>query len=116
MGFFPAGAMSFYDKKMKLVRDLPWTHSIVRLIRKANVQVIPVYFDCLNSKFFYWTGRISWKIRQFLVAIEAFNKKGRNLHVYLGQPIPSEKIQTIQDDSDLANFLYNSTYNTKDKK
>jgi len=47
MGFFPSGSMSFYDSKQKRVHDRPWTHSIIRLIRKANVPVIPVYFDCL---------------------------------------------------------------------
>ncbi|MDR2915424.1 MAG: lysophospholipid acyltransferase family protein [Tannerella sp.] len=113
MGFFPAGAMSFYDKKQKKVCDLPWTHSIIRLIRKANVPVIPVYFDCLNSRFFYRLGRISWKLRVLRVAKEAFNKKGQTLHVYLGQPILPENIKMFQDDHLLAEFLYNTTYNIK---
>ena len=113
MGFFPAGAMSFYNKKMKKVRDLPWTHSIIRLIRKANVPVIPVYFDCTNSKSFYRLGRISWKLRSIFVAREAFNKKGRTLHVYLGNPIPPENIKSKPNDKELADFLYNSTYNIK---
>jgi len=113
MGFFPAGAMSFYYIKQKKVHDRPWTHSVIRLIRKANVPVFPVYFDCLNSKFFYVLGRISWKLRQFRVAIEAFNKKGQTLHVYLGQPILPENIKSIPDDDHLADFLYNATYNSK---
>jgi len=115
MGFFPAGAMSLYDKKQKRVHDRPWMHTIIRLIRKAKVPVIPVYFDCLNSKFFYRLGLISWKIRQFRVGIETFNKKGQTLHVYVGQPIPAETIKTKPDDNELADFLYNSTYNSKGK-
>ena len=113
MGFFPAGAMSFYNKKLKKVRDLPWTHSVIRIIRKANVPIIPVYFDCVNSGFFYRLGRISWKLRSVFVAREAFNKKGQTLHVYLGNPIPSETIISKLSDEDLANFLYNSTYDAK---
>ena len=116
MGFFPAGAMSLYDKKHKKVRDLPWTHSVIRLIRKANVPVIPVYFDCVNSKFFYLLGRINWKIRVLRVAMEAFNKKGKTLHVYLGRPIPPEKIKSYQSDDDFADFLYDDTYNSKEKQ
>ena len=112
MGFFPAGAMSFYDRKRKAVRDLPWTHSVIRLIRKAGVPVIPVYFDCINSKFFYRLGQINWKIRILRVAIEAFNKKGQTLHVYLGNPISTEKIKTYTNDDDLATFLYDTTYGT----
>ena len=110
MGFFPAGAMSFYNKKHRKVRDLPWTHSIIRLIQKANVPVIPVYFDCLNSKFFYRLGRISWKLRQLRVGTEAFNKKGQTLHVYIGQLITPEKIKSFQDERALANYLYETTY------
>lgn len=113
MGFFPAGAMSFFDKKQKKVCDLPWTHSIIRLIRKANVPVFPVYFDCLNSKFFYQLGRISWKLRTLRVAKEAFNKKGQTVHVYLGQPILPDNIKMTQNDQSLAEFLYNTTYNIK---
>jgi putative hemolysin len=116
MGFFPAGAMSFYDKKQKKVRDLPWTHSVIRLIRKANVPVYPVYFDCLNSKFFYRLARINWKLRVLRVAKEAFNKKGRTLHVYIGKPIPPENIKMHNDDNALADFLYKSTYNIKQKQ
>jgi len=113
MGFFPAGAMSFYNRKQKQVRDLPWTHSIIRLIQKVQVPVIPVYFDCLNSKFFYRLGRFSWRLRQLRVAVEAFNKKGQTLHVYIGQPIPPEKIQMMTDERTLADFLYHTTYNCK---
>jgi putative hemolysin len=116
MGFFPAGAMSFYDRKQKKVRDLPWTHSVIRLIRKANVPVYPVYFDCLNSKCFYRLGRISWKLRILRVAKEAFNKKGGTIHVYIGNPIPPEKINTFTDDVRLADFLYESTYQAKEKE
>ena len=113
MGFFPAGAMSFYNRKLKQVRDLPWTHSIIRLIQKAQVPVIPVYFDCLNSGFFYQLGNFSWKLRQLRVAVEAFNKKGQTLHVYIGQPILPEKIQKMTDEYVLAEFLYNATYHIK---
>ena len=81
MGFFPAGAISFYNKDDKEIHDLPWTHSVIRLIRKANVPVYPVYFDFLNSRFFYWLGSISWKIRTLRIPAEAFNKRGKTVDV-----------------------------------
>ena len=110
MGFFPAGAMSFYNKATKAVRDLPWTHSIIRLIRKANVPVFPVYFDSINSRFFYFLGHISWKLRHIRIATEAFNKKGCTLDVYLRNPIDPQTIQNITNDDLLADFLYKKTY------
>ena len=112
MGFFPAGAMSFYNFKEKKIRDLTWARSVIRLIRKANVPVYPVYFDFRNSKFFYILGALSWKIRTLRVAAEAFNKRGRTVHVYIGKSVSPEDIKNIPDDEKLADFLYNRTYSS----
>lgn len=113
MGFFPAGAISFYNKKEKAVRDLPWTHSVIRLIRKAGVPVYPVYFDFLNSRFFYNLGRISWKIRTLRIPAEAFNKRGKTVDVYIGEPIQPDELKDFADDASLAEFLYSRTYGAK---
>ena len=112
MGFFPAGAMSFYNFKAKKIRDLTWARSVIRLIRKANVPVYPVYFDFRNSNFFYIPGVLSWKIRTLRVPAEAFNKRGRTVDVYIGKPVSPEDIKNIPDDEKLADFLYNRTYSS----
>lgn len=113
MGFFPAGAISMYNKETKKIQDLPWTHSVIRLIRKAGVPIYPVYFDFLNTNFFYWLARISWRIRTFRIPAEVFNKKGRTVDIYIGDPILPETICTIPDDKDLALYLYRQTYGAK---
>lgn len=113
MGFFPAGAISFYNRKEKQVSDLSWAHSVIRLIRKANVPVYPVYFDSLNSSFFYFLGNIDWRIRTLRIPAEAFNKRGRTVDVYIGQPISAEEIRSYTDDKQLADFLYRHTYSVK---
>ena len=109
IGFFPAGAMSFGTHRGE-VRDRPWTHSVVRLIRKAAVPVFPVYFDFLNTPFFYFLGRISWKIRTLRVPTEAFNKRGQQADVYIGRPIGPQIIRSYTDDTALADYLYRTTY------
>ncbi|MDR1344415.1 MAG: lysophospholipid acyltransferase family protein [Tannerellaceae bacterium] len=113
MGFFPAGAISFHDKKSKKILDLDWTHSVIRLIRKANVPVYPVYFDLYNSNFFYLLGTISWKLRTLRIPVEVFNKRGSTAHVYIGSPIAAEEIQQITGEKELAAFLYQKTYDAK---
>jgi putative hemolysin len=113
MGFFPAGGISMYNKKTKRIQDMPWTHSVIRLIRKAGVPVYPVYFDFMNSKFFYWLGRIDWHIRTLRIPTEAFNKQGRTVDVYIGNPISVEKMKTLGDDTSFGEFLYKQTYNAK---
>jgi putative hemolysin len=110
MGFFPAGAISFYQKDMKRICDLSWAHSVIKLIRKADVPVYPVYFDFLNSNYFYWLGNIDWRIRTLRIPGEVFNKKGKILDVYIGNPITTNEIKEIADDAELASFLYDKTY------
>ncbi|MDR1344434.1 MAG: lysophospholipid acyltransferase family protein [Tannerellaceae bacterium] len=113
MGFFPAGAISFRNKKTKEILDLEWTHSVTRLIRKANVPVYPVYFDLYNSNFFYLLGTINWKLRTLRIPVEVFNKRGTTAHVYIGNPIRAEEIQQITDEKELGSFLYQKTYDAK---
>lgn len=113
MGFFPAGAISFYNKEDKEVRDLPWTHSVIRLIKKANVPVYPIYFDFLNSPLFYWLGNMSWRVRTLRIPAEAFNKRGKIVDVYVGEPIFPAEMNEFTDDTSLAEFLFNKTYGAK---
>ncbi|MDR2233455.1 MAG: lysophospholipid acyltransferase family protein [Tannerella sp.] len=111
IGFFPAGAMSFKNSKDEVL-DRPWTHSVIRLIRKANVTVYPVYFGCRNSNLFYWLGKISWKIRTLRVAAETFNKRGQTFAIHLRPPITAKTLKQFTDDTELAEFLYKATYDT----
>ena len=114
MGFFPAGAISFYNPMTKQIHDLSWAHSVIRLIEKGNVPVYPVFFDFYNTVFFYLLGRISWKIRTLRIPAEAFNKKGKTAHVYIGKPISPEEISQFGKDKDaLAKFLCERTYGAK---
>lgn len=114
MGFFPAGAVSFYDPKTRKVHDLPWTHSVIRLIRKANVPIYPVLFDFLNTPYFYWLGMVDWRIRILRMPTEAFNKKKKIVDVYLGDIIEPDSLKDMTDE-EVAFFLYDHTYGAKKK-
>ena len=113
MGFFPAGAMSFYNRKYHAVRDLPWTRSVIRLIQKANVPVYPAYFDFLNSKYFYFLGWLNWRLRTIRIVPEVFNKRGKTVDVYIGDPVPVEKIRSFATEEELGQYLYDLTYGCK---
>ncbi|NDV58274.1 lysophospholipid acyltransferase family protein [Bacteroides sp. 519] len=110
MGFFPAGGISSYNSEKKAVCDIPWALSIIRLIRKTQVPIYPVYFDFFNSRFFYWLGKVNWRIRTVRIPGEAFNKQGKKADIYIGKPISVEQVNEIKDDRLLADFLYQKTY------
>jgi len=113
MGFFPSGAISSVDKEKGGIYDIPWSPNVIRLIRKVKVPVYPMFCDFYNSNFFYWLSKINWKIRTLRIPVEVFNKKGKNLDVYIGEQIPVSEIQSRTDDEELAEFLYNKTYAAK---
>ena len=44
LGLFPAGEVSAYQADSNSVEDKEWSQSVLKLIRRANVPVIPIYF------------------------------------------------------------------------
>lgn len=116
MGFFPAGAMSFYNKEVGEIRDIPWAPSIVRLIKRSKKTIYPVFFDGKNSSLFYWLGRIDWRIRTIRVPEEAFNKAGKCFDVYIGNPISVEEQDKFTSDESFAEYLYAKTYELNPKQ
>jgi putative hemolysin len=55
---FPAGEVSTY-KDGKLMVDKPWEEGAIKVIRKAQVPVVPIYFHAKNSRLFYLLSKIS---------------------------------------------------------
>lgn len=113
LGFFPAGAISMYDKKSKRIQDISWALSIIRLIRRAKQPIFPIFFDGLNSSFFYMLGRLDWRIRTMRIPGEVFNKRGKCFDIFIGKPISVEEQKQFSDDESFRDYLYQKTYELK---
>ncbi len=90
VGFFPAGAIGMTDKDGIIV-DRPWQPIVLQIIQKAKVPVIPIYFHGNNSKFFNFLGHHCVPLRTACLARELFKKKGKPLHISIGEPVSVEK-------------------------
>jgi putative hemolysin/putative flippase GtrA len=110
MGFFPSGAVSDYHPRQRDISDREWQESLIRVIRKAQVPVIPVRFFDGNSKFFYALGLISWKIRVLRLPREVLWQKGRMQRVGIGETISVEEINRFDTVEGLRDFLRSSVY------
>ena len=86
LGVFPAGEVSTY-KEGKLVVDKPWEEAVIKLIRRAEVPVIPIYFHGRNSRFFYRLSKISPLLRTAKLPSELYSQKRRPIIVRIGLPI-----------------------------
>ena len=90
LGLFPAGEVSAYQADSNSVEDREWSASVLKLIRKANVPVIPIYFKGSNSLLFQVLGLIHPMLRTVKLPSELLNKKNRVIKLRIGNPISVE--------------------------
>ncbi|WP_422858568.1 GNAT family N-acyltransferase [Flagellimonas sp. S174] len=86
LGIFPAGEVSTY-RDGKLVVDRPWEEAAIKLIRKAEVPVVPIYFHARNSRLFYRLSKINDVFRTAKLPSELTTQRRRPIKVRVGQPI-----------------------------
>lgn len=112
LGFFPAGAVSKTKLKgFKMeVEDREWQEPVVKLIKKAKVPVIPMYFSGHNSWFFNFLDLVSWKLRSLRLGHEVYNKRGKTIYIRLGEPIMPKEQAGYTDIKEFGEFLKAKTY------
>jgi len=131
LGFFPSGAVSdlywkdwlmprkqtpevrsitAYDNLHRSTRDRQWQDSVIRIIQKARVPVVPIRFFDGNTLFYYLLGLIDWKVRLLRLPRECFNKKGKEFRLGIGEPISPERQARCRDISGLRQLLWDFVY------
>ena len=114
VGFFPAGAMSTITWSGRL-EDRPWQPSILQIISRAKVPVIPIYFHGSNSWWFNFLGKVCWPARSLRLPAEVFRKVGKEIHVSVGQPISVEEIAAHNTSiEELGAYLRQQTYKLRE--
>jgi putative hemolysin len=109
LGMFPAGEVSTY-KDGKLVVDKPWEEGAIKVIRKAQVPVVPIYFHAKNSWLFYLLSKISDTMRTAKLPSEVFSQKHRAIKVRIGKPISVAEQNEHTSLEDYTEFLRRKTY------
>ncbi len=110
IGFFPAGAVSKLNSRLR-IEDREWQPSIIRLIQQLKVPVIPIFFHGSNSAWFNILGVISWQLRTLRLPAEVFRRKGDTLHVSIGNPISvDEQLAHCGSVEEFGKFLKDKTY------
>ncbi len=109
LGIFPAGEVSTY-RDGKLIVDKPWEEAALKLIRKAEVPIVPIYFHARNSKLFYRLARISGVFRTAKIPSEIYSQRNRPIKIRIGQPISVKAQQEQQTLEDFTELLRKKTY------
>lgn len=110
LGIFPAGEVSTYRKDIRTISDGPWSDESIKLIQKAEMPVVPIYFDGKNSRLFHLLGAIHPSLRTLRLPAELMNKRGKKLRVRIGKPIKVKDIASFDSTKELSRFLRAKTY------
>ncbi len=110
VGFFPSGAVSDFCLSEMKVRDREWQESVLKLIKKAKVPIIPIRFFDRNSPFFYFLGLINWRIRLIRMSYEVFNKRKQQPRIAIGNLISVEEQEQYPDIKSFGQFLRSAVY------
>lgn len=109
LGMFPAGEVSTY-KDGQLIVDKNWEEGAIKVIRKAQVPVVPIYFHAKNSRLFYFLSRINDTLRTAKLPSELFSQKDRVIKVRIGKPIPVSEQNEYKSIEEFTGFLRRKTY------
>ena len=109
LGMFPAGEVSSY-KDGELMVDKPWEEGAIKVIRKAQVPVVPIYFHAKNSRLFYLLSKISGTLRTAKLPSELFSQKKRVIKVRIGKPITVNEQNEYKTIESYSEFLRKKTY------
>ena len=94
----------------KLVVDKPWEEGAIKVIRKAQVPVVPIYFHAKNSGLFYLLSKINSTLRTAKLPSELFSQKDRVIKVRIGKPISVNEQNEYKTIEDYSEFLRKKTY------
>ncbi|MGC4054196.1 MAG: GNAT family N-acyltransferase [Paludibaculum sp.] len=112
---FPAGEVSHFQWKQRMVTDPEWNPAIARIIeicsrRGVSVPVVPAYIEGSNSLLFQAAGLVHPRLRTALLARELFNKRRHTLDVRIGSPVECAKLLAIEGDAARISYLRWRTY------
>ena len=94
---FPAGLCSRMQPD-GTIADLPWQKAAVAHAVNYQRDIVPIYFDANNSRFFYrfakWRKKLGIKFNIELIFLpkEMIKQCGATLRVFIGEPIPWDSL------------------------
>src|SRR5690554_509203 len=109
LGIFPAGEVSTH-KEGRLLVDKPWEEATMKLVKKAEVPVVPIYFHAKNSNTFYRMAKISDTLRTAKLPSELLTQKDRLIKVRIGNPISVADQKEHTSQTIFSQFIRRKTY------
>jgi len=110
IGIFPAGEVSTFSLDKQEITDRLWHPVVGKLIARAKLPVVPIYFHGNNGVLFNILSFIHPTLRTAKLPSEFLNKQGLKIKVRIGKPINIEDISYRNNTNKLLDFLRARTY------
>lgn len=110
VAFFPAGVASTYNIETKKILDNQWDTKLTKLIKIANVPVVPVYFNDSFGKMFHVLGNLHPVLQSLFIQKEMFKKRDSEINFRLGNIIKTQELEKFSDIWLFTRFLRARTY------
>lgn len=121
---FPAGACSRLQriKGKWQIQDLEWQKNFIQRAREYQRDIVPIYFEGRNSKFFYTLAYIRKKlgiklnIEMLYLVDEMYGAHGKHFKVHVLPPIPYTMFDPTKSPKEWAQYVKERIYKNQKYK
>ncbi len=113
VGIFPAGEVSNKNNPYNEILDKEWEKPAIKLIKKAKVPVVPMYFHSKNSTLFYQVAKIHPSLQTLMLPAEMMNDREKPIRIRIGRPITVKAMDENETIEELGEFLKRKVYMMK---
>ncbi|MBR8845295.1 MULTISPECIES: lysophospholipid acyltransferase family protein [Pseudoalteromonas] len=112
---FPAGEVSRLSPTG--IKDCKWNSGFLRMAKKANCPILPIFIKAKNSPLFYGTSMIYKPLASLLLVKEMFKQRQKSLEFEIGASIPPESylIDNLKD-KEIVALIRKQLYRLASKK
>lgn len=115
---FPAGACSRLQRINHAwsIQDLEWQKNCIQRAREYQRDIVPIYFEGKNSRFFYALAyirkllRIPFNIEMLYLVDEMYGAQGKHFRVHVLPPIPYTTFDNSKTPKQWAQYVKSIVY------
>lgn len=115
---FPAGACSRLQRinHTWLIQDLEWQKNFIQRAREYQRDIVPIYFEGKNSRFFYALAyvrkllHIPINIEMLYLVDEMYGARGKHFRVHVLPPIPYTTFDNSKTPKQWAQYVKSIVY------
>ena len=115
---FPAGACSRLQRinHTWLIQDLEWQKNFIQRAREYQRDIVPIYFEGKNSRFFYALAyirkllHIPVNIEMLYLVDEMYGARGKHFRVHVLPPIPYTTFDNSKTPKQWAQYVKSIVY------